>query len=161
MIMMMRRKSSVRRKREPNYVADMDKVFQYYVRLRDSMPGGYCRCISCGRLKPFDQIQAGHFWSRRNMSVRWSEQNVNGECIFCNIYDGDHLLGYRENLIKKIGLRSFELLDVEHHMSRKWSDFEIIELIKHYGEEVVRLSASKAIPISQEVMRIIKKYAKK
>ena len=159
---MYRNKKAKKRKRgEPNYVADMDKVFQYYIRLRDSMPGGYCRCISCGKLKPFDQIQAGHFWSRKHMSVRWSENNVHGECVYCNIYNGDHLMGYRENLIKKIGQKAVDLLDVEHNMVRKWSDFEIVEMIKHYGLMVHQLSASKSIPISHDVVRIIKKYTKK
>ena len=125
------------------------------------MPGGNCRCISCGKIKPFNQIQAGHYYSRKHMSVRWSEHNVNGECVYCNIYNGEHLIGYRENLIAKIGLKSVEFLDVEHRMVRKWSTFEIVEMIKYYGSELQFLAASKGVPVSQDVMRVIKKYAKK
>lgn len=155
-------KSGLKKKsREPNYMLDMDKVFQYYIRLRDAMPGGYCRCISCGKIKPFDLIQAGHFYSRKHMNTRWNEDNVNAECSGCNCFDGDHLLGYRQNLIKKIGLQKFQYLEVAHNLTRKWADFEIVVMVKHYGEKVLQLSSQKGIPVSKEVLAIIKRYEKK
>lgn len=153
----------VKRKRrtEPNYVKDMDAVFQYWVRLRDSMPGGFCKCISCSKIVPFDKIQAGHFMSRKHMSVRWSPMNCNGECSGCNMdTSGNHLFGYEENLIKKIGANNVKWLKAESKQSRKWSDFEIKMLIKHYSQDILQLSSKKGIPISQLVQRIIKKYQK-
>ena len=154
-------KKVVQRKREPNYVADMDKVFQYWVRLRDAMPGGYTRCISCGQIKPFDQIQAGHYMSRKHMSIRWNPMNCNGECTFDNGYNGDHLIGYRKNLIKKIGEAKVEWLEASSKQAKKWSSFEIMLLIKHYSKEILQLSASKGIPVSKGVLDIIKRYDKK
>ena len=150
-----------RKNKEPNYVADMDKIFQYWVRLRDSMPGGYCRCISCGQIKSFDQIQAGHYMSRKHMSVRWSPLNCNGECVFDNAYNGDHLIGYRKNLIKKIGEEKVEWLEAESKRTKKWSNFEIKLLVKYYSKEILQLSAAKHIPITKGVLDIIKRYEKK
>ena len=154
-------KRTRKRSSEPDYVADMDKVFQFWVRLRDTMPGGYCRCISCGKIKPFDHIQAGHYMSRRHMSIRWNPDNCNGECDFCNGRDGDHLIGYRENLIRKIGEGKVRWLEAARNETRKWSDFEIKLMIKHYSKEVLHLSASKGIPVSKTVLGIIKRYEKK
>lgn len=138
---------------------ELDKVFQFYVRLRDAMPGGYCKCISCGRVVPFDRIQAGHFRSRRFMSTRWNEDNVNGECVTCNCMDGDHLLDYRRNLIKKIGEKKVEWIEAYCHETRKWCDFELVLNIKDYCKKVLKLSNEKGIPISKTVQRIIKKYS--
>lgn len=147
--------------KSPNYVADMDKVFQYWVRLRDAMPGGFTRCISCGKIKPFDQIQAGHYYSRAHFNTRWSPLNVNGECAGCNCFSGDHLIGYRQNLIKKIGIKGVEYLEMAHSVIKKWSNFEIELMINHYGKLCLQLSAAKGIPISKGVLNIIKRYAKR
>lgn len=149
-----------KRRTTPNYVADMDKVFQYYVRLRDAMPGGYTKCISCGKIKSFDQMQGGHYMSRRHMSIRWNELNVNAECSYCNGMDGDHLIGYRKNLIKKIGEGKVEWLEGIRHEVKHWCDFELKIMIKHYCQEAVNLSSSKKIPLSHEVQRIVRRYEK-
>lgn len=142
------------------HIDELDKVFQFYIRLRDAMPGGYCKCISCLKIVPFDKIQAGHFRSRRFMSTRWSELNVNAECFTCNCMDGDHLLDYRKNLIKKIGENKVEWIEAYSHDTRKWDDFELVLMIKDYSKKCVQLSKEKGIPLSQTVQRIIKKYIK-
>ena len=149
-----------RRRTEPNYVADMDAVFQFYVRLRDAMPGGMCRCISCGNIVPFEKIQGGHYRSRMHMATRWNEDNCHGECMSCNLQlrNGDHLIDYRKNLIRKIGNAKVEWLDTAYKQQRKWSDFEIKVLIKQYGRKVMDLSVRKGIHISQKVYDIIVRY---
>lgn len=141
---------------------ELDKVFQFYVRLRDSRPDGTCQCISCGQFVPFAKIQAGHFRSRKNMSTRWNEYNVNGECVTCNleIRDGDHLLDYRRNLIRKIGEQKVEWIEAYCKEPYKWNDFEIVLMIKDYSKKCLSLSKEKGIPISATVQRIIKKYTK-
>ena len=153
-------KVKAKTKREPNYVDDMDTVFQFYVRLRDSMPGGMCKCISCGDIVPFDKIQGGHYRSRMHMATRWNEANVNAECRYCNLQlrNGDHLLDYRINLIRKIGEKKVEWLDSVYKQPRKWSKFEIKVLIKEYCRKVLQLSKEKSIPISQKVFDIIVRY---
>lgn len=139
---------------------ELDKVFQFYIRLRDAMPGGMTKCISCGRILPFDKMQGGHYCSRKHLSTRWSEDNVNSECVFCNMMDGDHLIQYRKNLIKKIGEKKVEWIEAYCKETQKWSDFELVLLIKEYSKKCLILSKEKGIPISQTVQRIIKRYIK-
>lgn len=134
-------------KREVNLVAKLDRVFALYIRLRDAMPGGYFKCISCGQIKPFEQSDCGHFHSRIHMATRFDEQNCHSECKFCNRFSADHLIGYRENLIRKIGQGRFDLLQVKARSSKKWSDFELKLMIQHYHREVVRLSIEKGIKV--------------
>lgn len=141
---------------------ELDKVFQFYIRLRDSRPGGLCQCISCGQFVPFCKIQAGHFRSRMHMATRWNELNVNGECATCNLEmrNGDHLLDYRINLIRKIGENKVKWIEAYCRETVKWSDFELVLMIKDYSKKCLELSKKKGIPISQIVLRIIKKYEK-
>ena len=43
-------KAGIKIKKKPDLVAKLDKVFSRYIRLRDCMPNGYFRCISCGQI---------------------------------------------------------------------------------------------------------------
>lgn len=136
-----------RKRGAPDYVAKLDRVFALYIRLRDVMPNGYGKCISCGKIKHFSDLQCGHYFSRKNMSVRFDPTNCHAECAGCNCFSADHLIGYRENLIRKIGQARYDLLVSKAHTSKKYEDFELKELIKYYTNEVRRLSRDKGIDV--------------
>lgn len=125
----------------------LDKIFSRYIRLRDAMPNGTFRCISCGQIKPIEHADCGHFHSRRHMSTRFDEDNCHSECKYCNRFSADHIIGYRENLIRKIGQQRYNLLEVRAHETKKWSLFELEILIKHYQAMVKKLQTEKGIKI--------------
>ena len=128
-------------------VERLDKVFSKYIRLRDAMPSGLFRCISCGKIKPIEQADCGHFHSRTHMSTRFDEDNCHAECRYCNRFSADHLIGYRENLIRKIGEQRYLLLEVKAHETRKWSHFELEQLTKYYKALVGKLQKEKGIKL--------------
>lgn len=138
-------KSGVKIQRKTDLVAKLDRIFSAYIRLRDTMPSGYFRCISCGQIKPYSQADCGHFFSRRHMSTRFSEDNCHAECKACNRFSADHLVGYQRNLIAKIGQQRFDLLTIESSETKWYADFELETLIKHYQKEVARLRLQKGI----------------
>lgn len=125
----------------------LDTVFSRYIRLRDAMPTGMFRCISCGKIKPIEQADCGHFHSRTHMSTRFDEDNCHAECRYCNRFSADHIIGYRENLIKKIGEQRFKLLDIKAHETKKWSHFELEQLAKYYRALVQKLQKEKGIKL--------------
>ena len=137
--------AKVKVKRKTDYVAKLDKVFSEYIRLRDAMPNGYFICISCGKMKPYRQADCGHYHSRRHMATRFDEDNCNSECRGCNRFSADHLIGYREHLIRKIGEERFELLNWKAHQMKHYSDFELQELIKYYKALVTKLKKEKGV----------------
>lgn len=124
-------------------VRKLDDIFSRYIRLRDAMPSGYVRCISCGRIKKFSDMDCGHYHSRRHMATRWDEDNCNAQCRYCNRFLADQLVGYRDGLIKKIGIQRFELLNVKAHQTKKWSEYELNVLIGYYREKVRELEEQK------------------
>ena len=141
---------AARKKRTPTLstlVKKLDKVFSRYIRLRDAMPGGYCRCISCGQIKPIEKMDCGHFFSRRHMATRFDEDNCNAECSFDNRFNAEHLVGYREHLIEKIGAQRFALLEVKHNQVKKWSTWELEQLIKYYTALGDKSSKDKGIKL--------------
>ena len=125
-------KAGIAVKKKPDLKAKLDKEFSLFIRLRDCMPNGYFRCISCGQIKPFEQADCGHFHSRRHLSTRFDEDNAHAECRACNRFSADHLINYEKNLIAKIGQQKFDLLKVKAAGTSKMSDFEYEQLIKYY-----------------------------
>lgn len=134
-----------RRRRKTDYVKKLDKVFSQYIRLRDAMENGMARCISCGGVKPLEMFDNGHYHSRTHMSTRWDEDNCHAECRFCNRFKADHMIGYRENLIRKIGQQRYDLLAWKARQSKHWAEFELKELVKHYTDMVKKLTKEKGL----------------
>lgn len=112
------------------------KVFNKWIRERDS-ENGYFTCISCNRTLTTDQMDAGHYVPVKGGSyLRFHEFNCWGECKKCNGFDEFHLVGYRKNLINKIGLENVEMLENSRNLVKKWSREELNQIIKNYGGNV-------------------------
>lgn len=138
---------TAKKRKKPDLVKKLDKVFSAYIRLRDAMPNGCFRCISCGKIKRFDQGDCGHYHSRIHMNTRWEPDNCHMECRSCNRVSSDHLIGYRRNLIGKIGIDRVAWLEIMAHSGKHWMDFELEEKISYFTKEVKRLSAEKGINV--------------
>ena len=132
-------------KSKPNLVKKLDRLFSLYIRLRDAMPNGFTRCISCGKIKSFEDMDCGHFYSRTHMATRFDEDNCNAECKYCNRFSADHLIAYQANLIRKIGISRFEKLGLKAKSTCHWLDSELEDRIKYYSQKVNELSREKAI----------------
>jgi hypothetical protein len=118
----------------PKLTAKAQKVFNAYIRQRDS-EGGYFTCISCGEDKPVEQMNAGHFVPVKNSNfLRFHEWNVNGECIRCNCFDEFHVNRYRKNLIDKIGLDAVEWLEENERKVHKMTRTDLETIIITYGK---------------------------
>src|SRR3972149_3368464 len=111
--------------------------FSKFIRERDSS-GDFFICISCGKPKPKEgNLQAGHYFpAGKFKAIKYDEHNCNGECLACNYYSGDHLIGYKKNLIKKIGEEAFELLEIKaadnKRRNYKLDKFWLISTIEKY-----------------------------
>lgn len=116
----------------------LDEVFSMFIRLRDSeeFDFRYARCISCGRIMPFKKLDCGHYYDREHLSLRTNEFNCNAECIVCNRYCETHLVGYKANLIKKIGLEEFKKLGEIKKEIVSIYDYEYDEKIAYYKKRI-------------------------
>lgn len=72
-----------------------------YIRLRDKDKP----CVSCNLYyTELNTIQAGHFKNDGNHAmVRYHEDNINGQCVRCNMHKGGEEKRYEEGLRKRIG----------------------------------------------------------
>lgn len=108
--------------------------FNTYIRERDKNNV----CISCQ--KPPLKKNAGHFFNANNhYNVRFDEDNVHLQCEHCNTFLSGNLIFYRENLIKKIGIESFEKLENKARITRKFTISEVKEIIEIYKAKIKTL----------------------
>lgn len=131
--------------RKPDLRAKLDREFSRYIRLRDALPDGTFKCISCGQVKDLSQADCGHYVNRRHMATRFDEMNCNAQCRSCNRFDEGNMQGYRRGLVAKYGEQRVLLLEAKKHETRKYSMFEYEALIRHYKEEVKRLRKEKGL----------------
>ncbi len=124
-------------------VRKLDTIFSLYIRLRDSKAygGRHFRCISCGRMLPFEKGDCGHYISRRNMVLRFSEDNCHMQCSHCNRFRDGNIIDYRNGLVRKIGEQRVKILEAQRHQSKKWSAWELEILAQHYKEEIEKIKA--------------------
>lgn len=110
-----------------------------WIKIRDK---GFL-CICCN--KPIGGYgNAGHYHeSGNNSRIRYDEDNIHYQRIYCNMYKGGDSDDYRGNLIKKIGIDRVLRLDSLKGgaMKRTCEDYKDIEKyfkqkIKHHEQRI-------------------------
>lgn len=91
-----------------------DKWASRYNRLNNSVwdnDFGYCVCYTCGTPHAIKNIDDGHFISRSNSAVRYSEINRKPQCKQCNRFQQGKHFEFRQHLIKDYGQEEVEKLE--------------------------------------------------
>ena len=115
-----------------DYTREAQKLVNKYVRLRDIDNG----CISC-EADLIHKHDAGHYFSAFGYpSVRFDEDNVNSQCVYCNKHNHGSLIEYQKGLIKKIGQERFNQLELKASKHKTWTKSELKEIIKEYKEKI-------------------------
>jgi hypothetical protein len=65
---------------------ELDKWFSLYIRLRDATDEVWYNALLQGRVYHYKSIHAGHFMSRRCLSTRWCEINVQPQSAADNLF---------------------------------------------------------------------------
>ena len=83
------------------------KVFSAYIRKRDRY------CVTCLTEKGIQvpTQNAGHF---HHNVLDHDEENVNGQCVHCNKWKSGNLAPYSVYLLRKLGKKKFEELNIRH-----------------------------------------------
>ncbi len=112
------------------YVNKFQSLFNKYIRTRDKDDP----CISCGKHRT--TYHAGHYLSvGGHTELRFNEDNVHKQCVYCNVFLSGNLLNYRNGLINKIGLERVLILESKHEPN-KLTIPDIKELILNYKEKI-------------------------
>lgn len=111
------------------------EVFNRFIRQRDSKDGLFI-CISCQKTKGVHQMNAGHYYPSVHESTRFDEDNVWGQCLYCNFHKHGNLTNYRMNLERKIGKEKLEGLDWLHSQKTKRTRYDLVQKILEYKQKI-------------------------
>lgn len=122
-------------KTKSNWLNDLQKVFNEYIRLRDRNKP----CISCGK-KLIGKYDAGHYFTvGAYPNLRFYEDNVHGQCVECNQHKHGNISEYSLRLPNRIGQDCFNKLLEERNKLLNITIPEIQENIKYYKEKIKQL----------------------
>lgn len=122
-------------KTNKDYLKELQVVFNKFIRLRDKDKG----CISCGTPLT-SKFDAGHFYSVGSTpTLRFNEDNVHGQCVYCNQHLHANIHAYTERLPLRIGKESFELLKSLKNGLCKYDNTELVELKEVYKQKIKEL----------------------
>jgi len=124
----------------PNLKNKVQAVVNEYIRKRDS-DFGYFKCISCGKLKSIEFMDAGHYYSTKMYDgLRFNEDNIHGQCKYCNKFLYGNTVNYRDNLFFKIGPERFEKLKKAAEKYKrdgyKWSMDELEKIMEEFKQKI-------------------------
>lgn len=114
-------------------------MFSQYIRLSGADHTGHVRCFTCGVVKNWREVDAGHFQTRSKYSVRWDEMNVRPQCKKCNMLNGGHQYQFGLNLDFHFGEGTARSVIKRGHVTRRFSDVELEKMIREYRAKVQEL----------------------
>jgi len=101
------------------------KVFSEYIRRKYSKDG-IGTCITCGCVKPWRELQAGHAFAGRYNSILYCEAIVRPQCFFCNCRKGGAPDEYHKWLLDEYGQQGYdELLLLKHGKDKDGKDLNV------------------------------------
>jgi hypothetical protein len=115
-------------------IAKLDKVFSQWIRAKHMNDDGFIECYTCRVKKKFNEIQAGHFMSRKSYSTRWNEKNVFPQCIGCNMFKCGMQYEFGKRLDEDFGKGTAEAMQRLSKQSVKIPTYELENKIEHYQD---------------------------
>jgi len=127
-------KKPTRKPARKTIITKLDTIFSQFIRLRYSK-NEISECVTCGKQDHWKKLQAGHFISRKHYATRWNEDNVEVQCVGCNVYR----YGEQYLFSKYLGQELSDELMAKSRSIAKFSDVELLEMIEEYKDKVDKL----------------------
>ncbi len=131
-----RKEKSLTKKRfsRSKLIAECDRVASLFVRERDK----WKPCVTCDN-EWTEFMQNGHFASRRHLSTRWLEKNMNWQCPHCNCWGAGEQFKHWLAIDKMYWSWTAEQIMRLANSVEKVSDDEILHYIRLYYYELSQM----------------------
>lgn len=121
------------------------KSFQRLRRIQEADENGFVRCVN-GEIRKWNKCDGGHYFSSgKCRSTAFTPMNVNPQSKDKNLGMGTGFImeEYRAYLIAKYGKESFEKLEIQARVPKRWNDLELIEIRKIFDLEFEKVKKVK------------------
>jgi hypothetical protein len=129
----------------PKLRKKLDRIFSEFIRLRDADSNGYVRCITCGKVYFWRDVDNGHYCERAKLSTRFNELNCHAQCVNCNwTHEGQKMI-YREKLVGLYGAQEVKKLETLSQISGGDDSISLMYKIEEYQQKVKALKKIKVV----------------
>jgi len=116
-----------------------DRYFSIYVRRLNADKNGMAVCCTCHAIKPWKELQNGHYIPRNHLSTRFDLRNCDPQCVGCNLFGGGKHDEFALHLIAKYGKDILEDLNTQKNKPIKYTIANYQDMIEHYQDCLVGL----------------------
>lgn len=117
----------------------LDEVFSKYIRLRNADENGMVKCFTSDKIMHWKDSHAGHFISRRHLSTRWNEINVQVQSVAENIFNQGNAPEFGRRIISLYGADKYEELYMLSKYATRYTRFFYETMIQEYTNKVNEL----------------------
>ncbi len=123
-------------------VAALDTAFSQWVRLSGADSFGRQQCWTCGVVKHWKEMDAGHFQTRAKYATRWDPLNVKPQCKHCNLTNAGHQYQFGLNLDRKYGPGTAWAVQVRSNQTARFSTHDLETMIAEFRAKVRELESN-------------------
>ena len=111
-----------------------------YIRHRDCLEQtgtfDFGKCVTCGAIKPYKELQAGHYISGRSNSILFIDEGIHNQCISCNMYHEGRKDEYERYMVNRYGQEFADKLKDLKWIRKKFCILELKALEQDYKEKL-------------------------
>ena len=134
-----------RSKNRTNYKKRLWDIFSKYIRRKYADHAGNLVCVTCGEVKHWKQMHAGHYIAKNMGSgIYFEEKNVHPQCPRCNLWLRGNLAQYALFLLKTYGPQILEELDALRRSDVQLREPWYLEKISEYTEKANKFTLPEA-----------------
>lgn len=115
------------------------KLYSEWIRRKDAV-NGWNKCVTCGVMKSYKELQAGHFIPGRHPSILFDERNCHPQCYSCNCgwLKGNPVKYFRYMQVT-YGDKVIEELERLDKINKQFLNYELEALIDIYKRKLNEL----------------------
>ena len=123
-------------------VNDAASLLQRLVRIKAADENGMCRCVTCGKVDHWKDMDGGHYIKRTHTAHKLLEENIHPQCRRCNRFMDGEGGAYSLYMIDMYGREFVDWLHQTKREPRKYRRAEIMEIIADIKQRVKDAEAS-------------------
>ncbi len=121
-------------------VDDAAVLLQKIRRMESADENGYCRCVTCGKVEHYKNMDGGHYIPRTKTATKLERYNINVQCKSCNMYRKEESkCKYSIYMIETYGYDYVKWLNDESKKVKKWVRSEVEDIIQRFKAELKEL----------------------
>lgn len=115
------------------------RMFSEYIRRLGAVDGKNS-CVTCGVVKPWKELQAGHFIDGRHNAVLFNHLITYPQCVRCNIWLHGNKIQFTLFMQRKFGELEVAKLLSESRKIVKFDRYDLESIIKNLNDNLEELN---------------------